>query len=123
MMYNEHKPTDGQQVLFTRPGRLISFEGIDGSGKTTQIELLSARLAIGGKEVRVLREPGGTPISEAIRQILLDKKHTGMCMETELLLFAAARAQLVREVILPDLETGKWVICDRFLDSTAAYQG
>ena len=62
-------------------------------------------------------------IGEAIRRILLDKAHTGMCTETELLLFAAARAQLVREVILPDLEAGKWVICDRFFDSTAAYQG
>jgi dTMP kinase len=123
MMYNERKPTEGQQSQISMQGRLITFEGIDGSGKSTQIKRLSAKLADGGKEVRVLREPGGTPIGEAIRKILLDKEHTGMCMETELLLFAAARAQLVREVILPDLETGKWVICDRFFDATAAYQG
>ena len=122
-MYNEHEPTDIQRVSAFPRGRLITFEGIDGSGKTTQIEKLSARLAESGIPVRVLREPGGTVIGEAIRRILLDKAHTGMCTETELLLFAAARAQLVREVILPDLEAGKWVICDRFLDSTAAYQG
>jgi len=123
MMYNEHEPTDIQRVSAFPRGRLITFEGIDGSGKTTQIEKLSARLAESGIPVRVLREPGGTVIGEAIRRILLDKAHTGMCTETELLLFAAARAQLVREVILPDLEAGKWVICDRFFDSTAAYQG
>jgi dTMP kinase len=123
MMYNENEPTDIQRVSASPRGRLITFEGIDGSGKTTQIEKLSARLVQSGIPVRVLREPGGTAIGEAIRRILLDKAHTGMCMETELLLFAAARAQLVREVILPDLENGKWVICDRFLDSTAAYQG
>lgn len=123
MMYNEHKPTERQQAAFAMRGRLITFEGIDGSGKSTQIRRLSARLADEGIAVRVLREPGGTPIGEAIRRILLDKAHTGMCMETELLLFAAARAQLVREVILPDLESGQWVICDRFIDSTAAYQG
>ncbi|NLO36771.1 MAG: dTMP kinase [Clostridiaceae bacterium] len=122
-MYNENEPTDIQRVSASPRGRLITFEGIDGSGKTTQIEKLSARLVQSGIPVRVLREPGGTAIGEAIRRILLDKAHTGMCMETELLLFAAARAQLVREVILPDLENGKWVICDRFLDSTAAYQG
>lgn len=123
MLYNEEELAEGQQTQVSMRGRLITFEGIDGSGKSTQIERLSARLDAEGKKVRVLREPGGTQIGEAIRRILLDKKHTGMCMETELLLFAAARAQLVREVILPDLEEGKWVICDRFFDATAAYQG
>ncbi|NLM78817.1 MAG: dTMP kinase [Ruminococcaceae bacterium] len=123
MLYNKDKLTDRQQNLPSNTGRLITFEGIDGSGKTTQIELLSARLAAEGIPVLLLREPGGTQIGEAIRGILLDKAHTSMCIETELLLFAAARAQLVREVIVPELDAGKWVICDRFYDSTIAYQG
>jgi dTMP kinase len=76
-----------------------------------------------GVDVLELREPGGTAIGEAIRKILLDSRNTGMCQESELLLFTAARAQLVREIILPALQTGTWVICDRFLDSTLAYQG
>ena len=123
MLYNERKLTDEQRAMSSRPGHLITFEGIDGSGKTTQIAYLSARLTADGIPVLLLREPGGTKIGEAIRSILLDKSHTDMCMETELLLFAAARAQLVREVIVPELAAGKWVICDRFYDSTVAYQG
>jgi dTMP kinase len=122
MMYNEHEPKSGQPPISKR-GRLITFEGIDGSGKTTQIGHLAARLRGEGLTVRVLREPGGTRIGEAIRPILLDKRHVGMCMETELLLLAASRAQLVREIIVPDLDAGHWVICDRFHDSSAAYQG
>ena len=123
MLYNEHKLTDGQHGLSPRPGQLITFEGIDGSGKTTQITYLSARLTADGFPVLLLREPGGTKIGEAIRSVLLNKAHTDMCVETELLLFAAARAQLVREVIVPELAAGKCVICDRFYDSTIAYQG
>lgn len=107
----------------TRRGLLITFEGIDGSGKSTQASHFVGFLQEQGLDVLALREPGGTAIGEAIRQVLLEKNNTAMCMETELLLFAAARAQLVREVILPALAEGRWVVCDRFLDSTTAYQG
>ncbi|HHX37659.1 MAG TPA: dTMP kinase [Clostridiaceae bacterium] len=104
-------------------GKFISFEGIDGSGKTTQIRLLKDRLQACEIPVLMIREPGGTAVSEAIRDVLLDPSHVMMCAETELLLFAAARAQLTREVIKPALRAGTWVICDRFTDSTVAYQG
>lgn len=123
MLYNKDKSGADWQDATIWPGRLITFEGIDGSGKSTQISLLAEKLDAEGREYRLLREPGGTVIGEAIRHILLDKKNTDMFPETELLLFAAARAQLVRQVIMPDLMAGKWVICDRFFDSTTAYQG
>ncbi|NWF49504.1 MAG: dTMP kinase [Ignavibacteriaceae bacterium] len=101
----------------------ISFEGIDFCGKSTQIELLKNFLIKRGNEVEIIREPGGTEISEIIRNILLDKKNLEMFMEAEILLFAAARAQLVREKIRPFLNKGIYVISDRFHDSTTAYQG
>jgi len=105
-------------------GLLISFEGSEGSGKTTQIALLTERFEAMGYEVVVTREPGGTEIGEEIRHLL---KHgaagDGMFPETELLLFAASRAQLVRECIVPALEQGKIILCDRYLDSTTVYQG
>ncbi len=101
----------------------ISFEGIDGSGKTTQAKKLAARLEESGKKVLFLREPGGTEISEQIRQILLNKKNLKMTQISELLLFSASRAQLVTEVIKPALAQGTIVITDRFVDSTTAYQG
>ena len=110
MMYNEDKVTDDQRPVRKNRARLISFEGLDGSGKTTQIVLLAASLQQAGLHVQVLREPGGTPIGEAIREILLDRRHTEMCSETELLLFSAARAQLVRQVIVPALAAGTWVL-------------
>lgn len=107
-----------------RNGILISFEGSEGSGKTTQIKLLTKRLEDAGYDVLVTREPGGTKISEEIRHLLKHSKNgSQMCPETELLLFAAARAQLVREVIVPALDEGKIILCDRFLDSTTVYQG
>ncbi len=106
-----------------RTGKFITFEGIDGSGKTTQIRYLADYLESLGYEVLLLREPGGTRISEEIRRILLDLKNEGMTAETELFLFEAARSQLVREIIVPALERGVWVISDRFHDSTTAYQG
>lgn len=101
----------------------ITFEGIDYSGKTTQANLLVERLRQTGRDVLFLREPGGTPVSEKIRSILLDKQHLDLNPRAELLLFSAARSQLVREVIVPALERGAVVVCDRFYDSTTAYQG
>lgn len=101
----------------------ISFEGIDFSGKSTQIELLKDYLVEHNKKVEILREPGGTEISEKVRKILLDNKNDKMFAEAELLLFSASRAQLVREKIRPYLEKGIYVISDRFHDSSTAYQG
>lgn len=104
-------------------GLFITFEGPDGSGKSTQIRLLSEWLSGRGHEVVVTREPGGCKVAEEIREVILDIRHTDMTPVTEALLYAAARAQHVHEVILPALEKGKTVICDRFLDSSMAYQG
>ena len=101
----------------------ITFEGIDYSGKTTQVGLLKKYYENLGKEVLLIREPGGTRISEKIRDLLLDKKNYAMTEKAELLLFAAARAQLVNEVINPALERGVIVISDRFHHSSIAYQG
>ena len=105
-------------------GKLISFEGSEGSGKSTQIARLAKHFQLLGREVLTTREPGGTEIGEQIRNILVhNSKGDEMCAETELLLFTAARAQLVREVIAPALTRGDIVLCDRFLDSTTVYQG
>ncbi len=101
----------------------ISFEGIDFSGKSTQVELLKKHLIANNKNVEIIREPGGTEISELVRSILLDKSHNKMFMETEIFLFSASRAQLVREKIRPYLDKRIYVISDRFHDSTTAYQG
>jgi dTMP kinase len=102
---------------------LITFEGLDFSGKTTQIKILAKKLKTSGFGVVVVREPGGTAISEKIREILLDKKNLKMTQVAEILLFSAARNQLVHQVIKPLLESKKIVICDRYYDSTTAYQG
>lgn len=101
----------------------ITFEGVDFCGKSTQVELLKDYLLAQNKNVHLIREPGGTEISEKIREILLDKKNNAMVMETEIFLFSASRAQLVREVIRPFLQKGYYVISDRFHDSSTAYQG
>ena len=101
----------------------ITLEGIDYSGKTTQAKLLVESLKKTKKEVIFLREPGGTNISEKIRSILLDKQHLELTQIAELFLFSAARHQLVTEVIKPALKSGKFVVCDRYDDSTTAYQG
>jgi dTMP kinase len=102
----------------------ITFEGTEGCGKSTQVELLAERLRALGHRVRVLREPGGTPIGEEIRHTLKHSKvNVTMTYETELLLMNASRAQLVRETIRPALAVGEIVLCDRFYDSTTAYQG
>lgn len=103
-------------------GLFLTLEGIDGSGKGTQLDLLKKYMAEQGKDVLYLREPGGTAIGEKIRGILLGRENQEMAAKTELLLFAAARAQIVEELILPALQAGRWVLCDRFYDSTLAYQ-
>ena len=103
--------------------RFISFEGIDGSGKTTQATLLLDKLIQNGKQGILVREPGGTPVSEAIRHVLLTKGNRQMVARTEALLMTASRSQLTKEVILPNLEQNRWVIADRYADSTLAYQG
>jgi dTMP kinase len=105
-------------------GFLITFEGSEGSGKSTQISRIADRFEDAGYDVVVTREPGGTPIGEEIRHILMHASESeNMTPETELLLFAASRAQLVREVINPAVQEGKIVLCDRFMDSTTVYQG
>lgn len=104
-------------------GLFITFEGVEGSGKSTQIELLQRYLRESGYDVEVLREPGGTGIGEAIRAILLDPTNSAMAPITELLLYEAARSQLVAERVKPALDAGRLVLCDRFYDSTTAYQG
>ena len=105
-------------------GVLITFEGCEGCGKTTQISFLSENLQKAQKEIVVTREPGGTQSGEKIRHVLIECSDSEqMCPETELLLFTASRAQLVREVIVPSLRAGKFILCDRFLDSTTVYQG
>lgn len=104
-------------------GCFITIEGTDGSGKSTQIRLMEAYLKEKGYDVVVTRDPGGNDISEKIRNVILDPQNTKMARETEFLLYCAARAQLVAEIVKPAIESGKVVICDRFIDSTYVYQG
>jgi dTMP kinase len=105
-------------------GLFITFEGTEGCGKSTQVELLAQRLSALGHRVRTLREPGGTPIGEEIRHTLKHSKaNEAMTAQAELLLMNASRAQLVREVVRPALAAGEIIVCDRFYDSTTAYQG
>jgi len=101
----------------------ITFEGLDFCGKSTQVEILKDYFESRNKKVVIIREPGGTEISEKIREILLDKNNSEMSIESELLLFSSSRAQLVREKIIPLLNQGYYVISDRFHDSSIAYQG
>lgn len=103
--------------------KFITIEGVEGCGKTTQIKRLHAALQAGDIPTLITREPGGCAIADKIRAILLDPSHTHMVPTAELLLYAAARAQHVQEIIRPALEAGKVVICDRFTDATMAYQG
>ncbi len=103
--------------------RFVSIEGGEGAGKSTVIDALRVALASRGERVVASREPGGTPLAEMIRGLLLDPAHEPATPETELLLMFAARAQHVRETIRPALESGAWVLCDRFTDSSYAYQG
>jgi dTMP kinase len=104
-------------------GKFFTFEGIDGCGKSTQLVRVAERLQAIGTSCLVTREPGGTVISEKIREVLMSPDNKGMCPETELLLYLAARAQHVREIINPAIDRGEIVLCDRFEQATFAYQG
>ncbi len=104
-------------------GSFVTVEGCEGSGKSTQIRLLSEKLAADGVDFLVTREPGGSDVAEQIRSIILDGKNSAMCDECEALLYAAARVQHLKEIVEPALEKGKLVICDRYVDSSLAYQG
>jgi len=104
-------------------GKFITFEGLDGCGKSTQLEKLAAGLRDNKIDVVTTREPGGTVIGERIRAVLLDSRTAGLDPQAEMALMFASRAQLISEVIEPALKAGKWVVCDRFTDSTEAYQG
>ncbi len=104
-------------------GRFITVEGIEGAGKSTQMAVIGKFLGQQGIRVVVTREPGGTPLSEAVRDLLLDPDNRGMSANTELLLVFAARAEHLHKVIRPALESGDWVLSDRFTDATFAYQG
>ena len=104
-------------------GKFITVEGIEGVGKTTNIEFIHQQLLAAGRDVVVTREPGGTPLGEAVRGLLLDPEFTGMDSTCELQLMFAARAEHLARVIRPAIEQGQWVLCDRFTDATYAYQG
>jgi dTMP kinase len=104
-------------------GKFITFEGLDGCGKTTQLERLACVLRQQGIDVVTTREPGGTEIGERIRAVLLDSRTAGLDAHAEMALMFASRAQQIAQVILPALDIGQWVLCDRFTDSTEAYQG
>jgi dTMP kinase len=104
-------------------GKFITVEGIEGVGKTTNIDFIHERLTEAGKDVVLTREPGGTPLGEAIRALLLDPAYAGMDATCELQLMFAARAEHLAKVIRPALARGQWVLCDRFTDATYAYQG
>ena len=106
-----------------KKGLFITLEGGEGAGKSTQLAYVQQLLESAGKTIHVTREPGGTPLSEQIRALLLDHKQSAMSADTELLLMFAARAQHLAELIRPALDAGEWVLCDRFTDATYAYQG
>lgn len=104
-------------------GKFITIEGIEGVGKTTNIEFITRLLSMAGRDCTVTREPGGTPLGEVIRGLLLDPQYTGMDADCELLLLFAARSEHLAKVIWPAIKAGRWVLCDRFTDATYAYQG
>ncbi|MDE7300553.1 MAG: dTMP kinase [Clostridia bacterium] len=104
-------------------GKFITFEGCEGSGKSTQIRLLGEKLSARGVDFIITREPGGSDVAEQIRRVILDAKNAAMCDECEALLYAAARMQHLKEIVEPALNAGKLVICDRYVDSSLAYQG
>lgn len=109
--------------MIAEGGKLIVLEGGEGTGKTTQVRLLAERLRAAGHTVTTVREPGGSVVGDRVREILLDRAHADLDPRAELLLYEASRAELVASVIAPRLRAGDWVLCDRFTDSTLAYQG
>jgi dTMP kinase len=109
--------------MIEQRGRFITVEGGEGAGKSSNLAHIQSLLEAAGKQVLFTREPGGTPLGESIRELLLGHQHTGMADETELLLMFAARAEHLNSKILPALESGTWVLCDRFTDASYAYQG
>ena len=111
------------QMYISNKEKFISFEGIDGCGKSTQARSLIGKLNDNGISTCLVREPGGTPVSEEIRSVLLKNRGEKMCHRTEALLMTGSRAQLTNDVIIPALEKGEWVVADRYTDSTLAYQG
>jgi dTMP kinase len=114
--------TAGPRAARNLPGRFITFEGVEGSGKSTQLAALGRALVERGLSVVTTREPGGTTLGEAVRQLVLDPRFTGMSARAELLLYGASRAEHVERVILPALASGAIVLCDRFSEATLAYQ-
>lgn len=104
-------------------GKFITLEGSEGAGKSTAMQAVQSWAQQAGLDFVITREPGGTPLAEKIRELLLDKNHTSMSDDTELLLMFAARAQHISELIQPSMAAGQWIICDRFTDATYAYQG
>ncbi len=104
-------------------GLFITFEGVEGAGKTTNIEYIAEKIKASGHEILLTREPGGTELSEAIRELLISKEYPEMHITTELLLMFAARSEHLNKKIIPAINEGKWVLCDRFTDATFAYQG
>jgi len=104
-------------------GLFITFEGVEGAGKTTNIQYIAEKISAAGHEILLTREPGGTELSEAIRELLISKDYPEMHINTELLLMFAARSEHLNKKIIPAINAGKWVLCDRFTDATFAYQG
>ena len=104
-------------------GLFITFEGVEGAGKTTNIEYIAEKIKAAGHDILLTREPGGTELGEAIRELLISKEYPEMHVDTELLLMFAARSEHLHKKILPAINAGKWVLCDRFTDATYAYQG
>lgn len=119
----ERPVDDNASAATARRGRFITIEGVEGAGKSTQLGFIKGFLESRGKHVLLTREPGGTPLAEAVRALLLNPDNTGMTSDAETLLLFAARAEHVAKVILPALEQSRWVVCDRFSDATYAYQG
>ena len=115
--------TTGSPITGEPAGRFITVEGIEGSGKSTQVRYIQAFLQSAGKRVVATREPGGTPVGEALRALLLDPSYEAMASDTELLMVFAARAEHIAKLIRPAVARGEWVVCDRFTDATYAYQG
>lgn len=107
----------------TSQGLFITFEGVEGAGKTTNIEYIAEKIEAAGHVILLTREPGGTELSEAIRELLISKDYPEMHVDTELLLMFAARSEHLNKKIIPAINAGKWVLCDRFTDATFAYQG